>query len=92
MKSHTFRGRRYRIDIHNRLHRNLNGQCDAPTTLGKTIHLRKNIPDKEFLETALDEAIHACLWELDNDIVGDCATDIARFLTRLGYRRETPNG
>jgi hypothetical protein len=34
----------------------------------------------------IDESIHACLWELDNDIVGEISTNIAHLLWECGLR------
>ena len=91
MNSHTFRGRRYRIKFHNRFDPDAMGLCEHPNSLNKTIHIRPNLSDQDYLETVLDEAIHACLWELDNDIVDQMSTDIARFLVRLfDIKRKEP--
>lgn len=87
VKSHIFNGKRYRIYIHDRLYHADNGKCESPCTKRKSIHLRKSLSEEDFLEAAIDEAIHACDWHLDNNVVGIFSADIARFLRRLGYRR-----
>lgn len=82
MNSHTFRGRRYRIKFHHRFDQDAMGLCEHPNALNKTIHIRPNLPVKEMVETMIDEGIHACIWELDNQVVDETSTDLTRFLMR----------
>ena len=87
LRSHIFLGKRYRVQFLPKLRDNNDGETEPPGRKGKTIRLRKGMADDDLLETAIHEAIHACLWTVDEDTVGDMALDIARFLTRLGFRK-----
>jgi hypothetical protein len=84
IKTHRFRNNRYKVEV-KRL-RDRRGQCDAPTTQGKSILINPGQSGEKLLATLLDEAIHACLFEIDNDVVDEISDDIARFLWRAGYR------
>ena len=85
--SHIFLGKRYRVQFLPRLRDDNDGETEPPGRVGKTIRLRKDMMDDDLLDTAIHEALHACLWAIDEDTVGSMATDIARFLTRLGFRK-----
>lgn len=39
------------------------------------------------MEVFIHEALHACIWDLDEETVYSTAEDISKFLWRLGYRR-----
>lgn len=44
------------------------------------------IEDEEYLLIVLiDEALHACFWDLDNDSVAEASTSIAKFLKKIGF-------
>ena len=43
--------------------------------------------DQRMLKVLIDEALHACVWDLDNEAVDERSTEIAEFLWRCGYRR-----
>jgi len=88
VKTHSFRGRRYNIRFDRQpLGRGHLGVCDAPTAgRNKTIVIRPNLSDRDKLDTAVHEALHACYWDMDEEAVNEGASDIAKFLWRLGYR------
>ena len=65
---------------------NAAGECDSPDTKKKEIRIRESLKGEDRLDTIIHEALHACLWELDDDFVDTIASDIARVLWRLGYR------
>jgi hypothetical protein len=62
------------------------GSCEHPNTKGKTITLHPELSGNELIRVAVDEAIHACFWELDNDSVGEASESIAKFLHDLGIK------
>lgn len=64
------------------------GDCDPPHETSKTIRIRKGLDEHEEFDTYIHELLHAGLWDLDEDVVERLATDIARTLWRLGYRKE----
>lgn len=66
------------------------GQCDAPETPGKRILIDPRAKGEAELETYLHEMLHAADWHKDEYWVEHVARDIARTLTRLGYKKETP--
>jgi hypothetical protein len=86
VKSHVFRGRRYAIKWFAPRGQHI-AWCDDPKRKGKTILLPTNQPERDTLRATIDEAIHACQWDIDNDAVGEISTDIAAFLWRLGWRK-----
>lgn len=91
---HQFRNKRYQVILTNNIPRDRNGDCDKPTAINKSIRIKANLGPRHFLEVALDEGIHACLWDVDNDIVADIAHSLSSYLWKLGYRRvesETTN-
>jgi hypothetical protein len=92
-KSHIFRGSRYKIVWHKPKPGKLDpknherwGTCSAPRAKGKRIVIWPKLKDHNLLITLLDESIHACAWDLDNDSVGEISSDIGRFLWRNGLR------
>lgn len=87
MKAHVFRGRRYRVRVVNRLKDH--ADTDAPDTPGKTIRLHSSLDGQQRLQVLLDEGIHACLFDLDNEVVQEISEDLARFLWRDGWRRRS---
>jgi hypothetical protein len=62
------------------------GLCDPPGP-ERTIQIKPTLRQRRMLETLIDEGIHACMWDLDNDAVDECSASIAEFLWRCGYRR-----
>ena len=85
--THTFRGKRYRIILNEYLGRDY-GLCDNPNRKEKSIKLNRNLDEKQLLAFAIHEALHACLWDLDEQAIDSSSADIARFLYRLGFRKE----
>jgi hypothetical protein len=83
IKQAIFRGKKYRIRWSKR-----DGlvSCEHPATKDKTITMNPDLSGNELIRVAVDEAIHACFWELDNDVVGEASSSIAKFLCDLGVR------
>lgn len=78
-----FRGKRYRIKWSKA---DGLGSCEHPKTKNKTITLNPELKGNELIRVAIDEAIHACFWEYDNDVVGEASSSIAKFLDDLGIK------
>lgn len=57
----------------------------------RRIGILQSLSGLERLDTEIHEALHACLWDLDEHAVNESASDIARFLWRLGYRLPEPD-
>ena len=85
-QSHTFRGKRYKIRTVPNL--SVDADADAPHTQNKTIRVHMGLPPLRELEVILHESLHACFWVLDESVITQSAEDIARFLWRLGYRKD----
>lgn len=64
------------------------GLCTDPNKPGREILIRENLADPRRLDTLLHEALHCSAWHIDEDFVTEFATDVARLLWRLGYRRQ----
>ena len=84
---HTFRGKRWRlVSVPSRRLDHDRGECENPTSSGKTIRINRELSGEGMLDTLIHEALHACLWDLDDEAVEPTAKDMARMLWRLGYR------
>jgi hypothetical protein len=90
-RAHTFRGRRYKIkwrkprDPSKDCKMTNQGYCTDPKNANPTMAIDPNLCEETLLKVAIDEAIHATFWDLDNDAVDEAATDIASFLRRVGF-------
>jgi hypothetical protein len=91
MKTHSFNGRKYKVELCEKLY----GWC---ATKGELSENRIEIVDGDTLsalDTAIHEAMHACripVKYIDDNKVGfdrlnSKTMDIARFLWRLGWRK-----
>ncbi len=65
------------------------GECDPPSKTGKEIRIRKGLKGEILLDTILHELAHAADQSKDEEWVNEMASDMARALWRLGYRRTT---
>jgi hypothetical protein len=65
------------------------GTCDHPKTVGKTIQIldNKKISSKRKLEVCIHEVLHAALWDLSEEAVDETSKSIADILWRLSYRQ-----
>lgn len=73
------------------LHRkSLRGECDPPEARGKEIRIDAELVGEELLEVLVHEMLHAANWHAAEEWVEDTSRDVARALTRLGYRRAEP--
>jgi hypothetical protein len=87
VKHHTFRGKTYGIEvIHMQKTDIAYGDCDPPSVAGKKIRIDPDQHGRRLLQTLLDEATHACNWDLDNVAVDEMAETMSKFLWRCGYR------
>ena len=77
--------KRYWTIIRGKLDRNKDGLCDANS---RTITIRRSLSGERELDVLIHEMLHACHWDLDEEAITETASDLARVLTRLGYRRE----
>lgn len=86
IKTHTFNGVKYRIVLEK-----LDGFCDIDCDTDKDRYwliAQKDLSTLSGLETVIHEALHACNWKATEDRVENTASDIARLLWRIGYRKK----
>lgn len=84
----TILGKRWRLEWVKRFpHRLQCGECDRPNAHDKAIRIKEGMSEQDTLDTVIHEAVHAANWHLDEEYVTRFSTDLARLLTRLGYRR-----
>jgi hypothetical protein len=87
----TIRGKRFSLRWVTRLTdgkgNQLAGDCDAPHTPSKTIRIVKGQTEHAEFDVLIHEMLHAGLWDIKEDAVEQLATDIARTLWRLGWRK-----
>jgi len=93
MKTHTFRILRtdgavdvvrYRVSP-----LDYDGSCDPPHGMAdREIVLDESVGDRDFLRIALHEAMHALHWHKAEATVDHDSKQLARWLWRLGYRRQ----
>ena len=84
--THNFRGVEYRIAWRKPRIRAAGGTCDPPNKKNCTIEVWPELDGLNLLRVLIDEGIHACHWDLDNEAVDQTSTCIANFLWRCGYR------
>lgn len=78
------RGRYWTI-LRGKLDRTKDGLCDA---MSRTITVRRSLAGERELDVLIHEMLHACHWDLDEQAITETASDLARVLTRLGYRKQ----
>ena len=83
IKQAIFRNRKYRIKWSED---DGLGSCEHPKTKRKTITLNPTLSGNELIRVAVDEAIHACFWDLDNESVGEASESIAKLLDSLNIK------
>jgi hypothetical protein len=80
------RGKVWRL-VHTRsLPKDVDGECDAPSTKKKQIRIRAEIKDQRLLDVYVHELIHACLWDLGEGPVASLANAVAHDLWNDGLR------
>lgn len=68
-----------------RLQKN-NGDCDSPETPSKEIRINEKLTGEEKLRVLIHEFSHAGDWHKSEEWIHEFSTDLARALTKLGYR------
>lgn len=89
----TILGKRYRFTFTRRLARRTAGECDHPEAPPpRRIRVSPDLDEEEKLTIIIHEILHAADWSKEEWWVEQAATDIARILWRLGYRRPGVEG
>lgn len=64
------------------------GDCDHPDTINKSIRIKMGLNGQEELETLIHEFLHALDWSKDESWVEHSASDIAKILYKMGWRKK----
>lgn len=80
-------GRRYQLVFTKLGREQARGSCDPPSIRGKQIRIDERLSGEEELEVVLHELLHACDWRADEEHIEQQASDMARVLWRLGWRK-----
>jgi len=76
---HKIRGRFWQVRKVPFLGKKL-GDCDAPQTKNKQIRILSSLEGQERLRVLLHESLHAGLWDLDEEVIEELSSDIARLI------------
>jgi hypothetical protein len=86
-ESHIFRRVKYKIRWKKpRGEPDWAGACGPPVRSKAVIDISPRLQGKYKLWVLIDEAIHACHWDLDNDCVDQTSKSISEFLWKCGLR------
>ena len=83
VRTATFNGRKYKIDIEPD---GVRGLCDQYACNDRWIHIFDDLNTQAGLTTVIHEVVHGDHWRLSEDMVERLSKDLGRFLWRLGYR------
>lgn len=83
----TILGRRYGFRFVPFLGKNVHGKCEKPSCPNPMIRIKKGLSEEQTLDAILHEIGHASDWNKTEEWITDFATDAAKILIRLGYRR-----
>ena len=84
VKTATFFGKRWKIVP---TESQLGGECDPPDKKAREMVIPTEGDTLFDLDCCIHEALHACFWWLEESFVERSATEIARLLWRLGWRK-----
>jgi hypothetical protein len=85
IRTHTFAGKRYAIRSQAGLRPPALAACDYER---RVLRIPIDGDTLDELDQIIHEAIHAACHWMHEDAVGEAATDTARLLWRLGWRKE----
>ena len=83
---HVFRGKRYCIRWRPPNDPKNIGECENPVYKKPVMIIHPALTGLERLITILDEGMHACQYDLDNDVVGVISYDLGTLLWECGLR------
>lgn len=82
VKTHTFNGRRYRIEI---IPEGIDGISDTKENLPSLV-ITRNPNTREGLITIIHEAMHCGNWDKREETIDRSSKEIGKLLWRLGFR------
>jgi hypothetical protein len=65
----------------------VDASCDPPDRTRRTIRIREGLSPERELDVLIHEMLHGAYWDLCEEAIEATATDIARALFEMGYRR-----
>ena len=80
-------GRRFEFKFVPFLGKNVHGKCEDPKCANPIIRIKQGLSEEETLDAILHEIGHASDWHKTEEWINDFATDTAKILIRLGYRK-----
>lgn len=66
----------------------IRGNIDPPDQTGKALRYLASLQGEELMEVLIHEFTHGADWHKDEDWVHEFGEDLARFLTRMGFRHD----
>jgi len=63
------------------------GTCDPRDLPRPRITVGQGLTDERELDVFIHEMLHACFWDLDETSIEEAASDIAKVLFKIGYRK-----
>lgn len=78
------RGKYATLEHTENLDKKLLGECDVTK---RRIRVRESLSGTLWLDTTIHELLHLAFWDLDEEVVNQVATDMAKALTKLGVER-----
>ena len=82
----TLRNKRWNLEYIEYLQDGSCGSIDPPDAKSKRILVALNQTPQDLLDTVIHECLHACLPDLCEETITECATDVALVLHRMGCR------
>lgn len=80
-------GKHWNLKITSKLSRDCRGECEPPDSARKEIRIRSSLQGEELMEVVAHEVLHAADWHKDEAWVAQVAADLAKILTKLGFRK-----
>jgi len=88
VRSVTLRGKRWAFEKAGTLSKTDRGYCTDPSETERKIKIHKSLIGQEELEVIIHEMLHACFWDIDEDVIAEVGDDISKALWRMGYKKE----
>lgn len=87
-KNIILRGRRYKFLRTKVIPRDSWGICTDPSFTNREIRVHKKLKGLKEFEVIVHEMLHACFWDIDEEVIREVGIDISRALWQLGYRND----
>lgn len=84
----VLRGKKYKIQKTGKVGEDLWGYCTDPNFTNRLIKIHKLLENSEELETIIHEMLHACFWDLDEEVINEVGKDMSQALWKMGYRKQ----